>query len=304
MPANMNGRQLLLVCLATSCCAISNFGYGQTNTPMLIVPHAPVPVTLPVTVHPANVHQGTPPNQIPDSIIAWDSINKDTTVPYGTPEAKFEFSLTNIASGPVVISSVATSCGCTVAKLPSQPWFLAPGSNGQIHVTMNVANKTGRVTKIVTVNSDKGTKMLLVNTTILPATGATSAGMGDRARNQQIATADRQAVFRDDCARCHAQPAEGKYGKDLYVAACGVCHESDHRATMVQNLHAIPQDTNAEFWRNWITNGKVGTLMPAFAQSQGGPLTDAQISSLVRYLVVAIPSKTVQQAARPGAGTQ
>lgn len=275
-----------------SCCAVSFSSFGQSNEPAFIVPHPPVSVTLPVTVQPSSVQQGTPPNQIPDSMIAWDSVNKDSTVPFGSAEAKFEFSLTNISSGPITITSVATSCGCTVAKLPAQPWFLAPGSNGEIHVTMNILNKSGRITKIVTVNSDKGSKMLLVNTTILPGTGSAGA-MGDRERNQQIATADRQAVFRGDCARCHAQPAQNKYGKDLYVAACGVCHESDHRATMVQNLHAIPQETNADFWRNWITNGKTGTLMPAFAQAQGGPLSDAQIGSLVQYLVVAIPSKTI-----------
>ena len=301
MAADMNGRQFLLACVAMSCCAVSISSYGQSNEPAFIVPHPPVPVSLPVVVHPATIQQGTPPNQIPDSMIAWDSVNKDTTVPSGSAEAKFEFNLTNIASGPITITSVATSCGCTVAKLPAQPWYLAPGSNGQISVTMNVLNKTGRITKIVTVNSDKGTKMLLVNTTILPGTGPAAGGMGDRERNQQIATADRQAVFRGDCARCHVQPAQGKYGKDLYVAACGVCHESDHRATMVQNLHAIPQETNADFWRNWITNGKIGTLMPAFAQAQGGPLSDAQIGSLVQYLVVAIPSKAP---VRPNSATR
>jgi magnesium chelatase family protein len=39
-----------------------------------------------------------------------------------------------------------------------------------------------------------------------------------------------------------------------------------------------------------ITAGKEGTLMPAFAQSQGGPLNDIQIVSLAAYLNAAILS--------------
>src|SRR5581483_10486280 len=79
-------------------------------------------------------------------------------------------------------------------------------------------------------------------------------------------------------------------------SACGVCHESEHRATMVPDLHKIQQETNAEFWRNWITHGKPESLMPAFAKSEGGILSDAQIESLVNYLVAAVPSHATAQA--------
>jgi cytochrome c553 len=289
--AGMNGYRFFLACAATMGCAAAGTLFGQaTDTPNM-VPHPPVVVTLPTPVQPASVKQVPPPGQIPDSIIAFDSVNKEITVPAGTMEGRFEFSLTNLSPKAVTINSVATSCGCTVAKLPTQPWTLVPGTSGQIHVTMNLAGKSGRITKVVTVNSDQGVKTLLVNTMITP--GTAQSGMGDREKNLAAAKVDRQAVFKGDCARCHAETTHGKIGKDLYAAACGVCHESDHRASMVSNLHAIPQQTNADFWRNWITNGKAGTLMPAFAQAQGGPLTDAQISSLVQYLTVAIPSHSV-----------
>jgi hypothetical protein len=58
---------------------------------------------------------------------------------------------------------------------------------------------------------------------------------------------------------------------------------------MVPDLHNLPMTTSEEFWRTWITSGKAGTLMPAFATSQGGPLTDAQIASLAAYLNYMIP---------------
>lgn len=226
-----------------------------------------------------------------DALLAWDAQEKEVTVTNGTPEAHFDFSLTNISSSEIVLTGVHTSCGCTAARLPEQPWKLAPGTNGQIHVTMNLSGKTGLVPKTVTVNTDKGSKMLVVKANILPPT---AVAMGERESNQRVALADRQAVFRGDCASCHAEPARNKMGKDLYVSACGVCHEAEHRAGMVPDLHNIKQETNAEFWKNWITKGKPGTLMPAFSEKEGGILSDAQIQSLVNYLSTTIPSKPVQ----------
>src|SRR6202012_4112996 len=84
-----------------------------------------------------------------------------------------------------------------------------------------------------------------------------------------------------------------KLGKDLYTSICGICHESDHRASFVPDLHKLPEPTNPEFWKNWIMHGKPGTLMPAFAQSEGGFLTETQIESLVAYLSATIPPHPV-----------
>ena len=144
------------------------------------------------------------------------------------------------------------------------PWKIDAGSNGSFNVNVNLAGKNGTVIKTVTFATDKGTKHLLVRITIQPAPSSVAMAPGMREQNQQMAMVDRQAVFRGDCAKCHADVTVGKQGKDLYVAACGVCHEAEHRATMVADLHVAKQDRNEEYWRNWITNGKVGTLMPAF----------------------------------------
>jgi mono/diheme cytochrome c family protein len=113
----------------------------------------------------------------------------------------------------------------------------------------------------------------------------------DRGRNFQTAAADRQAVFKGDCVRCHVTPGEGKLGKALYDASCGICHDSHNRATMVPDLLALKMPTDKDFWRAWITYGRPSSLMPAFAQAEGGPLTEEQIASLVTYLTTAIPSR-------------
>ncbi|HTA30419.1 MAG TPA: hypothetical protein VK731_08030, partial [Candidatus Cybelea sp.] len=39
-----------------------------------------------------------------------------------------------------------------------------------------------------------------------------------------------------------------------------------------------------DYWKTVITLGKPHTMMPAFAAAQGGPLSEAQISSLATYL--------------------
>ena len=80
-------------------------------------------------------------------------------------------------------------------------------------------------------------------------------------------------------------------GQELFVAACGICHEAEHRASMVPDLHALPHETSRGFWYVWITFGKTNSLMPGFAESEGGPLTSEQIGTLVDYLSETIPSK-------------
>jgi mono/diheme cytochrome c family protein len=236
----------------------------------------------------------SPPSPL-DALLKFDADTKEFKAGPGVAQADFTFNLTNISSTDVVITAVTTSCGCTVAKLPAQPWVLAPGSNGEVHATMNLAGKTGTVTKTLTVMTDtNGTKLLFVRSIIFPPPAATADSPAmpvmNRGENQKTALADRQAVFKNDCARCHVEPTRGKLGHELYAAACGICHEGEHRATMVPDLHALKEPTNAEFWKNWIAHGKPGSLMPAFAQSEGGPLSDEQITSLVNFLSTTIPS--------------
>jgi cytochrome c553 len=216
--------------------------------------------------------------------IAWDAINKEVTAKVGDTNAAITFSATNISSAPVTIRAIRPSCGCTVAKLPAQPWILQPGSNGQVQVSVDLRGKRGVLSKYLTVDSSAGYKTLMLKVTI-PDNPAVAGSSGDkRGRNLMVALADRQAVFKGDCAQCHVVPTRGKFGQPLYAAACGVCHESPHRATMVPNLHTANHPANRIYWTKWITTGKIGTLMPAFAQAEGGPLSEAQINSLAEYL--------------------
>jgi len=227
---------------------------------------------------------------LPAGILAFDGESKEYTNQPGEMVAKFVFNLTNVSPEEVVISLVQTSCGCTTAQLPPMPWKIPAGGTGQIPVNMNVQGKSGVVLKSVTLHTDKGQKPLMVKATI-PVPDPDLMSAADRERNQLLAKADRQAIFKGDCARCHVEPVIGKFGKDLYTSACGVCHEAEHRATMVPDLRNLPNDTDANYWKLMVTLGKPNTLMAAFAQSQGGPLSELQITSLVDYLVANMPAQ-------------
>ena len=261
-----------------------------------------------------------------DNLIAWDSEAQATTAETGAGEAHLTFIFTNVSPSNVTITDVHTSCGCTTAQLPALPWSIQSGTNGQIRVTVNLAGKSGTLFKTVTLNTDKGSKVLFVKVGILPplvpvasttnqsthlqaTSQKQSAGVAippvnqtsdlpaaqavidpNRSRSFQMAKVDRQAVFHGDCASCHVKAVEGKYAKQLYDEVCGVCHEAAHRASMVPDLHRLTVSTDENFWRTWISYGRPGSLMPAFAKTETGPFTDMQIVSLAAYLNMAIPS--------------
>ena len=252
--------------------------------------------------NPTNAVAATSPVYVPDTshasealatnTLVWDSTSKETNAAADAGNAHFVFSFTNVSAGNVVILNVRTSCGCTTAQLPPLPWIIPAGTNGQIGANVNFAGKSGMLLKTMTVTSDKGFQTLMLKITILPPVVPTQSE-ADRARALEMAKADRQAVFRGDCATCHVKPGEGKYGKALYDAVCAICHEGKDRSTMVPDLHNIKTPTNVDFWQTWIAHGRAGSLMPAFSTADGGPLSDMQIVSLAGYLNMTIPSSPV-----------
>jgi cytochrome c oxidase cbb3-type subunit 3 len=69
----------------------------------------------------------------------------------------------------------------------------------------------------------------------------------------------------------------------LYSANCTACHGVNGQGGPSIDLanpeyQALVDDASL---RKWISNGMPGTEMPAFAQSAGGMLTDAQVNALI-----------------------
>jgi mono/diheme cytochrome c family protein len=227
--------------------------------------------------------------------LVFDASTKEIQGKPGDTNFIFGFSFTNHATAPAVIESVRTSCGCTVARVPQLPWTIPPDGAGEFSVVLDARGKRGTITKSVFVSTSLGLKSLTVRG-IVADSGSSGVG-DDRLRNLQIALADRFAVFRGECASCHAKPAEGKTGPALYVAACGVCHDAHNRGSMVPDLKALPHLTDREHWLRWITFGRHGSLMPAFAVEEGGILTADQVDSLAEYLSRSITQRRAAQAA-------
>jgi mono/diheme cytochrome c family protein len=228
-------------------------------------------------------------------VLSWARPVQEVSVAADTSNARFGFDFTNGSAKAVAILAVEPSCGCTTVKLPPLPWIVAAGQSGHLDVNVDVSEKSGVLTKTIAIKTTRGTDTLTLKITVPPWVMRTRSE-AERARGMAAARADRQAVFRGECASCHSRALTAKRdGKELYESACAICHEGKSRATMVPDLHrlkpppgVIPSNAEA-FWEDRIAHGKAGTLMPAFSTKEGGPLTDNQVAAIARYLDTAIP---------------
>ena len=212
----------------------------------------------------------------PVSGLAWDALFKESFAKKGETNVVVTFRFTNTTSSEIVLTAAKPSCHCTVIKDFAFPKKIAPGESGQLKVEVDILVKTGALNKTIAVETSAATNLLSL-TVHLPT-------LDQREKNRVAAFVDRQAVFKLECAQCHAAPTVAKKGEPLYQAACAICHDSEHRADMVPDLAALKTPANENYWAQWITIGKPGTFMPGFHKRSGGPLTDEQISSLVAFL--------------------
>lgn len=229
---------------------------------------------------PAASLQNTP---LPDGVLAWNSLTQEAQARVTDGQAHFVFSVTNLSPRTVTIQGIRPACGCTTAQSPPLPWVIPVGTNGQFALTVRLVGKARQQAEAALVDTDRGFKVVYVNLDIQPPV-VPYRSPAELLRDEQIARADRQAIFQGECATCHANPGVGKDGKDLYYAVCAVCHEGKNHRIAMPDLFAIKTPANVVFWLNWIAQGKPGTLMPAFSSGAGGPLSEMQIAGLARFL--------------------
>ena len=291
----MNAKSLPLGCvgawLAISLLAGGCSGDKPQQPPVTQVMSVPQDAS-PVEVF-AVVSETT--DEVPTSAISWDVLEQRRVVNEGEGPVVFSFRMMNDSREAVVIENVTTSCGCTTFDSRAMPYSLAPGDSDTIKVSMSVTGKFGTVTKSVLVQTNCGSSTLLVTAELTPPASNISVdglpsgaamSSGTRGRNIGLAKADRQVIFKGDCAACHSRFAEGQIGYNLYLGACAICHDAKHRASMVPDLRTAGEEPrDAAHWRQHITDGIDGTLMPAFAKAKGGILSDEQIESLVKFLI-------------------
>lgn len=247
---------------------------GLICLPLGCLSAEPAPVVAPAPVALGN----------PLTTLIFDADAKECKTKIGDSQGKFTFYMTNISDTPIHIISIHGSCGCTRAEMPQTPWIIPPHTNLQLRAVMDLAGKPpGATTKLLYISSTNGSKQLSV-TSIIPKPEPAAMTEADRQKNAELAKADSTAIFKNDCASCHVEKGKGLVGAALYKESCGICHDSDHRATFVPDLRALNHPTDANFWRTMVAGGKTNTLMPAFSQERGGFLSKEQIDSLVAYL--------------------
>lgn len=83
-------------------------------------------------------------------------------------------------------------------------------------------------------------------------------------------------------------------GAILYDQNCAVCHGANGQGRIGANLsNAFPSIRPDLSIKNIIVNGVSGSQMPAWGQSNGGPLTDQQINDITSFVLTLEKSSTM-----------
>jgi cytochrome c oxidase cbb3-type subunit III len=94
--------------------------------------------------------------------------------------------------------------------------------------------------------------------------------------------------------------------QETYVALCAPCHAKDAKGGAADHAPSLVNPTFLEsasddYLRKSIALGRPGTSMAAYGKAMGGPLDDARVDGIVRWLreVGAIPAaKKLEQVAK------
>ena len=86
-------------------------------------------------------------------------------------------------------------------------------------------------------------------------------------------------------ATAEAQNGDAARGAKLFAQNCAVCHGDRGQgrvgATLAKDFPGIRVDL---LLKDTISTGVKGSVMPAWAKANGGPLTDAEIDDLVAFV--------------------
>ena len=169
----------------------------------------------------------------------------------------------------------STSCGCTTPKLEKTE--LAPQESTNLSVEIDTTMKQDSISKTVTIHADDALEsrsdVRLTMVVTDPHSGMSAAGGAK--------------IFTDQkCASCHVARGEGKYGRDLFNADCAMCHGPKAEGAVGPALFGPYQKKEfARFMQNILEKGSAGhRSMPGFLDTNGGPLTQKQVRSILDYL--------------------
>ena len=190
-------------------------------------------------------------------------------------ELKHGFTLKNGGTSNLKLYEAYSTCGCTVPKLSKNQ--LKPGESTILDVAIDTAMKQDKVTKTVFVSSDDPVHPVLPIDLSMDVENV-HTGMMDLSGTK---------IFTDQhCASCHVDQGVGLYGKDLFEADCAMCHGIAAQGAVGPSLRGpYSNKVFAAHIKDVISHGsKTHRSMPAFLGDNGGPLSEKQIETIVKYL--------------------
>ena len=192
-------------------------------------------------------------------------------------EVPCSFVIKNSGTMPLNVTEAKSECGCTATNFKGA--LLKPGASVKLDVLVDTTMKQGPVTKDMVVYSDdpeRPISRLFITMDVKNAHGTMS--MKERTK---IFTAER-------CKRCHVDEGVGQFGKELFEADCAMCHRKQESGILSGPLIESVDYSDAALRAHAadvIAHGsKTSPSMPGFLESSGGPLSQEQIDSVVKYL--------------------
>jgi hypothetical protein len=106
---------------------------------------------------------------VPGPALTFEEVSFDFGDIHQGDKVEHVFNFENTGDGPLVITNVQTTCGCTATDWPREP--IAPGETASITVNFNSAGKMGRQNKIITIvsNASSAVNQIKIVTNVLPA---------------------------------------------------------------------------------------------------------------------------------------
>lgn len=186
------------------------------------------------------------------------------------------FVFRNTGSDTLHILDVRASCGCTAALVAAS--HVPPGGKGEIKATFNSRGKRGLVRKTITVTSNDADRSIVTLNLVADI----------EAPVKVHATMDMHGSYLEGkCANCHVERGIGKSGAQLFAADCAMCHGEYGTGGVAFALNdaAYLQKVDDGHLTERIAKGSpTNPMMLGFGKRYGGPLTDDQIESLVRFI--------------------
>jgi mono/diheme cytochrome c family protein len=205
------------------------------------------------------------------------------SIPYGDTVGH-EYPFKNIGTEPLIIKGVHPSCGCTASNASNS--LILPGEEGVIRAVFHSLGKRGSIHKtIAVVTNDPITPTVELEFRVHVRTPDETVAA--RSMANAMALMQGGSIFDSACATCHVIPGRERFGRELYIVSCAMCHGNANQPA----VHDAVEITGSAYLKfadetrvfTAVTKGTGNPMMPGFADAHGGPLTDSQVQSLMAY---------------------